>query len=46
MLTVWSNRVDLPREISNLKSRQVKQLKRGASLYVPTEGYIDLNDMA
>ena len=31
--TVRSNRVDLSREICNLKSRQVKQLKRGDSLY-------------
>lgn len=31
--TVRSNRVDLPKEICNLKSRQVKQLKRGESLY-------------
>jgi len=31
--TVRSNRVGLPRETCNLKSRQVKQLKRGESLY-------------
>ena len=31
--TVRSNRVDLPKEICNLKSTQVKQLKRGESLY-------------
>ena len=31
--TVRFNRVDLPREICNLKSRQVKELKRGESLY-------------
>ena len=31
--TVRSNRVDLPREICNLKSRQVRQLKRGESLH-------------
>ena len=35
--TVRSNRVDLPREICNLKSRQVKQLKRGESLYQQKE---------
>ena len=31
--TVRSNRVGLPSETCNLKSRQVKQLKRGESLY-------------
>ena len=31
--TVRSNRVDLPREICNLKSRRAKQLKRGESLF-------------
>ena len=30
--TARSNRVDLPRDICHLKSRQVKQLKRGESL--------------
>jgi len=31
--TVRSNRLGLPSETCNLKSRQVKQLKRGESLY-------------